>query len=124
MPVIQGATAPTFTVGNTRFTGLAAPSRGATETCVWRTHVAPGTLPAEHSFDREEVIIVLSGRATASFDGVEQPVVAGDAIVVPAHTSFSLANPYDEPLEMVAVLPVGALARMAGGEPFTPPTAQ
>ncbi|WP_113698966.1 cupin domain-containing protein [Nonomuraea lactucae] len=124
MPIVRGATAPTFTVGHTTFTGLASPSRGAKETCVWRTHVSPGALPAEHSFDHEEVLIVLSGRATATLDGVEHEVSAGDAIVVPAHTLFSLANPHDEPLELVAALPVGALARMNGGDPFVPPTAQ
>ncbi|GAA2405100.1 cupin domain-containing protein [Nonomuraea africana] len=123
MPVVLGATAPVFTIGTTRFTGLAAPSRGAKETCVWRTHVAPHTEPNVHSFDREEVLVVTSGAGVAHLDGVPHPVGQGDAIVVPAGTLFALGNPHDEPLELVVALPVGALARLADGSTVVPPAA-
>lgn len=124
MPIVQGSTAPTFAVPNATFIGLAAPSRGAQETCVWRTSVHPGAAPAEHWFDREEIVLAISGKAVALLDGVEHAVVAGDAIIVPAHTRFAIANPHGEPFEAVAVLPVGALAHMEDGEPFVPPTAK
>ncbi|MFD1939364.1 MULTISPECIES: cupin domain-containing protein [Nonomuraea] len=123
MPVISGATAPVFTIGTTRFTGLASPSRGATETCVWRTIVAPGTEPNPHSFDREEVLIVVAGGGVAHLDGTEHPVTAGDGIVVPAGVNFALSNPHDEPLELVVALPVGALARLSDGTTIVPPAA-
>ena len=42
MPVIPAATAPSFTAPGLAVTGLAAPSRGATETSVWRLTLAPG----------------------------------------------------------------------------------
>jgi mannose-6-phosphate isomerase-like protein (cupin superfamily) len=121
MPVISGATAPTFHLGSTLFTGPAAPSRGARETSVWRVRLAPNTPAAEHSLDREEVIVAIAGRAVAQFDGEAQPVQPGDGLVVPAHQRFSLANPYDVPFEAIAVLPVGGRAVMVGGEPFLPP---
>jgi mannose-6-phosphate isomerase-like protein (cupin superfamily) len=124
MPVIRGANAPVFTMPNATFTGLASPSRGAKETCVWRTLVHPGTQGDEHSFDHEEVLVAVSGRAVAVLGGVTHEVVRGDAVVVPAHTAFSLANPHDEPFEAVVSLPVGAVARMAGGEPVIPFTAR
>jgi quercetin dioxygenase-like cupin family protein len=124
MPVISAATAPTFTLPDapdTVFTGLASPSRGTRETSVWRVRLGPGTPPTEHSLDREEVIVALAGRAVASLDRTRHEVGAGDALVVPAHQAFSLSNPYSEPFEAVAVLPVGGRARVGDGEPFTPP---
>ncbi|MEU7891990.1 cupin domain-containing protein [Nonomuraea sp. NPDC049152] len=123
MPVISGATAPVFTIGATRFTGLASPSRGAKETCVWRTTVAPGTVPNEHSFDREEVLVVVSGSGVARLAGTDHPVTSGDAIVVPAEVMFGLGNPHDEPLELIVALPVGALARLSDGTTIVPPAA-
>lgn len=127
MPVIPAATAPTFTLPDapeTVFTGLASPSRGARETSVWRVKLAPGTPAVEHSLNREEVIVALMGRAVASFDGVPNGVGAGDTLIVPPAVAFSLANPYTEPFEAVAVLPVGGRARVGDGEPFTPPWAE
>ena len=121
MPVIHGASAPTFVLEGVVFTGLAAPSRGARETSVWRVRIEPRTPAAEHSLDREEVIVATAGRAVATFDGQPHPVETCDGLVVPAHQPFSLANPYDAPFEAVAVLPVGGRAAMTGGEPFQPP---
>ena len=124
MPIILGATAPVFSMPNVTFTGLASPSRGSAETCVWRLLVHPGAEPAEHSFDREEVLIATGGRAIASLAGTSHEVAAGDAVIVPAHTPFSLANPGEEPFEAVVALPVGALARMPDGETLVPPPAR
>ncbi len=121
MPVIAGASAPTYSMHGTVFTGLAAPSRGARETCVWHVRLQPNTPAAEHSLDREEIIVAIAGRAVAQLDGEQHEVKPGDGLVVPAHQDFSLANPYDEPFEAIAVLPVGGRALMAGGEPFLPP---
>jgi quercetin dioxygenase-like cupin family protein len=111
-------------MGHASFVGLAAPSRGATETSVWEVTLAPGAPAVEHSLDREEVLVAVAGRATATIDGVAHEVVAGDAIVVPAQRRFSLANPHAAPFTAVAVLPVGARATLVGGEPFTPPWAE
>jgi hypothetical protein len=43
---------------------------------------------------------------------------------VPAGQTFDLANPYDEPFEAVAVMPVGGRATIPGDEPFVPPWAE
>ena len=77
-----------------------------------------------HSVDREEIFVALAGRAVATVAGREQPVEAGEALIVPAGETFDLANPHDEPFEAVAVMPVGGRATIPGGEPFVPPWAQ
>jgi quercetin dioxygenase-like cupin family protein len=128
MPVIAGADAPTFTLADTVFTGLAAPSRGATENAVWRVRLTSTENGAPHTLDREEVLVAVRGRAVASLDGAEHVVGPGDAIVVPAGVPFALrcAAPADggpPEFEAVAVLPVGGRACLLGGEPFTPPWA-
>ncbi|MEU7001666.1 cupin domain-containing protein [Nonomuraea sp. NPDC046570] len=125
MPVVKGATAPVFELPTATFTGLAAPSRGAKETSVWRTLVKPGAEPGPpHSFDHEEVLVAIRGRAYALLDGVRHDVAEGDAVIVPAGTLFGLGNPYDEPFELVAALPVGAMATMPDGEVTVPFTAR
>ena len=124
MPVVSATEAPTFRIPHAVFTGLASPSRGAAETSVWRVTVEPGAPGAEHSVDREEVFVALSGRAVARLDGVEHRIGAGDALIVPANRAFSLANPHEEPFEAVVALPVGGRARTGDAEPFTPPWAE
>lgn len=118
---IDSATAPTFELPFLRVTGLAAPSRGATATCVWRLSLAPGAPGAEHSVDKEEIFVALAGCATATVAGRALDLRAGDALIVPAGTRFALANPGPETFEAVAVLPVGGQAEMSTGERLTPP---
>jgi len=124
VPVIPGATAPTFSLPGLVVTGLAAPSRGATETSVWHLVLEPGALGVEHSMDREEVFVAVAGRALATVGGGEAPLAAGDALVVPAGRRFSLANPSAEPFRAVVALPVGGRASMPGQAPFVPPWAE
>ena len=124
MPLIPGATAPTFSLPGLVVTGLAAPSRGAAETSVWHLTLEPGTPGVEHSMDREEVFVAVAGRALATVDGDEQHLASGDALVVPAGRPFSLANPSAEPFRAVVALPVGGRASMPGEAPFVPPWAE
>ena len=124
MPVIPGATAPTFSLPGLVVTGLAAPSRGAAETSVWHLVLEPGAPGVEHSIDREEVFVAVAGRALATVGGDEAPLAAGDALVVPAGRRFSLANPSAEPFRAVVALPVGGRASMPGQAPFVPPWAE
>jgi quercetin dioxygenase-like cupin family protein len=121
MPIIKNSAAPAFTLPGITFVGLAAPSRGASETSVWRLAIAPGTTGTEHSVDREEIFIALRGVATVTLAGEPHQLAAGDAMIVPANTPFSLGNTGTEPFEAVAALPVGGKAAMPGGEPFAPP---
>lgn len=124
MPIISAESAPTFDIPGVTFTGLAAPSRGALDTSVWRVVMQPGTPANLHRLSREEILVAISGTARVSIGGIESDFAAGGAVIVPADTDFSLSNPGPEPFEAVAVLPVGGTASMPGGEPFTPPWAE
>jgi quercetin dioxygenase-like cupin family protein len=121
MPFIEQCTAPIFDIPGLQVVGLAAPSRGAAETCVWRLTLAPGTPATPHAIDREEIFVALSGQARMEVGGEDRVLAAGDAVVIPAGQSFSLSNPGAEPFTALAVLPVGGKAVLPGGQPFAPP---
>jgi mannose-6-phosphate isomerase-like protein (cupin superfamily) len=123
MAVIPAPDRPTHRVGGTRFTSLATPRRGSAETSVWRAAIAAGTPPTPHRVTREEVFVVLAGRAAVTIDGIDGVASAGDAIVVPADTEFAVANDGPEELHLVCCLPVGGQA-VADGTVFTPPWAE
>lgn len=124
MPVLPATASPTHEVGGARFTSLATPGRGSTETAVWRVEIQPGTPATRHSLTRQEVFVVVAGTARVHLGAAEELAATGDAILVPAGVEFALANAGDAPLVLVCCLPVGGQARLADGAPFTPPWAQ
>ena len=121
MPIIKSSSAPRFDLEGLTVHGLAAPSRGAAETCVWRRARAPHPPGPPPSVAREEIFVVLAGRATAIVAGETHDLGPGDALIVPANDTFALANPHAERFEAIAVLPVGGLAALPAGSPFAPP---
>jgi quercetin dioxygenase-like cupin family protein len=121
MPVIRAENSPSFALPGLAVIGLASPSRGSSETSVWRLSLAPGAPGVEHSVDREEIFVALAGVATATLGGERFELRAGDALVVPADQSFALGNPGPDAFEAVALAPVGVRARMGNGELFAPP---
>lgn len=123
MAVIPAPTGPTHELGGTTFTALATPSRGSTDTSVWRVEIPPGTPATPHQLTREEVFVVLAGGAEVSLDGRRESARPGDVVVVPAGVEFEIAPAGEEPLRALCCLPVGGQARLADGEPFTPPWA-
>nr|WP_295890450.1 cupin domain-containing protein [uncultured Devosia sp.] len=123
MPVISAATAPQFNIPGITFTGLASPTRGATDTAVWTVSLAPGSIGATHQLTREEIIVCMSGNASIRLGTETLALSPGDALIVPAHTDFSMDNPGDTPFNAVAVFPVGGQAVMPGRAAFTPPWA-
>lgn len=124
MPVLTAPTAPTHDLGGARFTSLATPSRGATDTAVWKVEILPGTPATPHALTREEVFVVLEGKASVRIGDNAGQAQAGDAIVVPPGAEFELANAGAGPLRLLCCLPVGGQARLADGSTFTPPWAQ
>lgn len=124
MPVLNAPATPTHDLGGTRFTSLATPSRGSTDTSVWKVEILPGTPATPHWLTREEVFVVLEGTASVRIAGNDSQAGAGDAIVVPAGAEFELANAGAGPLRLLCCLPVGGQARLADGSTFTPPWAQ
>jgi quercetin dioxygenase-like cupin family protein len=124
MPVLRAAAAPTHDLGHARFTSLATPARGATDTSVWTVEILPGAPATPHSLTREEVFVVLEGTASVRIAGDDGQAQAGDAIVVPAGAELELANAGAGPLRLVCCLPVGGQGRYGDGTPFTPPWAE
>src|SRR3954451_19515343 len=59
--VIPAPSAPTHELAGARFTSLATPSRGSSDTSVWLVEIAPGTAGRPHQLTREEVFVVLAG---------------------------------------------------------------
>jgi len=123
MPVIAAPTAPTHELGTTRFTSLATPSRGSSETSVWQVEIEPGTPATPHRLTREELFVVLEGEARVRIGGIEQTAGVGDAIAVPADEPFEIVAASTSTLRMICCMPVGGQAVMEDGAPFTPPWA-
>ena len=123
MPVISAPSRPTHALGGTTFTSLAPPSRGSQRTSVWEVSIAPGEKPTPHQLTDEEVFVVLEGVATVTLGADTARAQVGDAVVVPPGVEFTLGNAGSVPLRLLCCLPVGGQARLADGEPFTPPWA-
>lgn len=123
MPVIPAPGAYTHSAGPTRFTSLATPSRGASETSIWRVEIAPGAPAVPHQVTHEEIFVLLSGTASVRIGDEAGEAREGDAIVVPPDTTFELSNPSAEPLVALCCLPVGGQARLPDGSVFVPPWA-
>lgn len=124
MTLVRAADAPIFDAHGSVITGGASPSRGSTQTSLWRVNLAPGSQVPGHILDREEIFHALSGTLLATVDGEQQMVQAGDTLIVRPGSVLQIAVPEGASFEAVVALPVGGLARFAaGGEPFTPPWA-
>src|SRR3954463_3468582 len=124
MAAVPAPSGPTHELGAARFTSLATPSRGSTDTSVWSVEIAPGAPGVPHRLTREEVFVVLGGRAEVWLDGEQSYASTGDAIVVPPGLPFALAAAGDEPLRALCCLPVGGQGQLEDGAPFPPPWAR
>ena len=124
MKLIKHTDAPVFEAGGTTVTAYAAPSRGASELSVWQLELAPGSTSPLHHMDREEVFLGLEGDAIAMVGDTEHPLAAGDCLILPAGTAFTLHVPGERPFRALACLPVGGLATLdPDGDTFAPPWA-
>jgi quercetin dioxygenase-like cupin family protein len=119
MAVIPAET-DTHEMHGTTFTPRVSPSRGSTETSVWEVEIPAGTPGVPHEMTREEILVVLSGRAKVKIDGEGYEAGPGDSIVVPAETTFAIDAV--ETVRALVVLPVGGMGRV-DGQTFTPPWA-
>jgi len=123
MPIIRAQDAKRFDMHGAEFSGLAAPSRGSSENAVWRVKIAAGTPGTAHRLTKEEIIVALRGKAEVRLGDQVHVASAGDVVIVPEGTEFSLTVLEGEPFEAIAILPVGGMAVIGAQTPFTPPWA-
>lgn len=124
MPIIRIPKAATHEMGGNRFTSVATPSNGSSETSVWYVEIPPANVPAPHSLTREEVFVVLAGSASVRIGGESADVASGNAFVVPVGSTFELTNSGSNPLRLLCCMPVGGQAQLADGTMITPPWSQ
>jgi mannose-6-phosphate isomerase-like protein (cupin superfamily) len=118
------ADAPVFELGGVIFRPLAVPSRGSSELAVWSIEMPPGSSGQEHTVDREEVFVAHSGRIVGVIGGVEHVIEAGDAMILPPHTPFSIRNDSaTEPAAALVCTSAGIKATL-GDQTILPPWAQ
>ena len=117
--------APIFGADGTTVTGYASPSRGARSISLWRIELAAGSTSPLHNMDVEEVFLGLHGSAALTVDGGCSQIGAGDCLVLPPHTAFTLTAADDGPFLAVACMPTDGTATMLpDGPTFVPPWAQ
>ena len=121
MPVLAAPSGPTHAVDGARFTSLATPSRGSSDISVWRVEIAPGHPAVPHQLTREEVFIILAGRARVRLGDDVREAAVGDAIVVPVDTQFEIDVAGEEALHAICCMPVGGAARLTDGTLLVPP---
>jgi mannose-6-phosphate isomerase-like protein (cupin superfamily) len=121
MSVVHTPPGHTHEVPGTRFTSLATPSRGSTETSVWLVEIDAGTKATPHELSREEVFVVLEGAADVLIGDERSHAARGDAIVVPPGVPFELQPAAGSALRALCCLPVGGRATLADGSSFAPP---
>lgn len=121
MPKIDNSQNQSFDIPGVRFTPIASPSRGSSETAVWRCHVQPGSTGRSHHVTREEIIVALDGAGTVTVGDEAHTLQPGDAFAVPAFTDFKLDCVGETPFEAMVVLPAGGRAVVADQPSFQPP---
>jgi quercetin dioxygenase-like cupin family protein len=107
MPVARSSDHRVFEVtgstGDVTVTGLASPSRGATEILMYRIDLAPGAALPPHRHDHEEVFHLLSGTLTSVQAGERIAVRAGDAVMIPPSVPHSAQAGPDGAVLLVAM---------------------
>lgn len=116
MGVITRSETTVHEFAGVRFTGLVSPSKGADELMAWQTEVPPGTPATPHQVTREELVVILAGRARVHLDGTTTEAGPGDTVVVPPDTDFAIENAGDDTLRMLACMPSAGRARLDAGE--------
>jgi quercetin dioxygenase-like cupin family protein len=122
MQIVRATEAPTFELPGIRFTSLASPGLGSTETCVWQVTVDADVDGDPHTLDHDEVFVVLDGSVRLSPGGPD--LTTGDAAIVPAGEPIQLTNTGDRPARLQVAIRAGFSATMADGTAVgTPPWA-
>ncbi len=121
MPVVKRAEAASASSEGNTYTGLATESTGAVEVVVVHTQKEPGATTVAHSHDREEVVIVISGRGSMTIGFEAHDVEPGDTVIIPPGAVHQLSVDGTEPFEAVLAKPAGIRFFSADGEELPTP---
>lgn len=101
--------------------GLATASRGARQIEVWQGTVAVGAATPPHVHEGEEVVVVLRGRGELRIGETATAFAGPCTLIAPAGVPHQILNTGDEPLELVAAMPLGSKVTTPAGEELTLP---
>lgn len=125
MPLLSSTTAREFNVHGVVFESFACTASGAAQLGAWCAAFAPRTFGRPHRMSAEEVLLVLDGRLSIDIDGDRFDAAAGDAVLVPAGSVFTVDNETGRPARAWVTTSLGMTATMeSDGTRFTPPWAQ
>jgi quercetin dioxygenase-like cupin family protein len=99
---------PIETPGGNHSVGLATPSSGAADVTIVRQRQLPGGTNPWHTHDRQEVVIVQSGKLTLDIDAQRHELADDDIALVPAGARHRLRASGASAAEWLIVLPAGA----------------
>jgi quercetin dioxygenase-like cupin family protein len=111
---------PIESPGGNATAGIATPTRGAAEVSLIRQRQQPGGQNPLHRHDRQEVVLVESGRITLTAGDVRSELAAGDAAIIPAETLHQIHNAGAEPAEWLLIAPQGIRYFGADGAEMEP----
>lgn len=121
MPVIRAGEVPTWEVQGNRMTGMAAPSRGASEVMAWKAELDAGVSSPPHTHDHEEVVVLVSGAMKVRIGEEEYELSEGDAFIVPPGTLHQVRNEADTAAACITAMPVGTRFVRPDGQETPPP---
>jgi quercetin dioxygenase-like cupin family protein len=116
MPVESAADHPTFALGTTTITSLAAPSRGAEEAALFRADLPPGGGLPPHHHDHYDVFTVVAGGGVFHIGEDVFDMALGDSAVVPIGAVHYLEAGPDGMSIVVTMLAGTKLVRADGTE--------
>ncbi|MEH3076711.1 MAG: cupin domain-containing protein [Quadrisphaera sp.] len=122
MPVIRPQDAVVHEIHGSRFASYVAPSRGSREVCAWQLTVPPEQPGVPHRPNREEVLLVLSGKLDVTLDSARTRMEPGDVAFVPAGSELIVEAGPGGATAWVMTTP-GLEAVTADGDRIRPPWA-
>jgi quercetin dioxygenase-like cupin family protein len=90
MVVFHRDDADPFEGDGDRIFSYVSPARGSADLCAWRLEVGPDHEGFVHQTNREEVVLVLSGRLTFTLDGVADDLDEGSVVLIAAGSTISI----------------------------------
>ncbi|MFB9991389.1 cupin domain-containing protein [Deinococcus oregonensis] len=101
-------------------TALATPQHGARELSVVRQRQVPGGFNPAHTQNREEVMVLLTGRVTVTSGNDRILLEAGDTLIVPARLMHRVDNTGTLDAEWLIISPAGVQFYRETGEEAHP----